>query len=316
MDKNYYYRILGVREDATAQQIKQGYEERVKRLKSPDYADDPEYVDRKLGEAAYAYRALLGGKAPSSDKQRKKGYEKMKDSMEKDETSGGAKHFERARTSGRTVSDASKNAATAINAAGTRLKDKAARTVSSVSDSKEAKSALGIALSVLLAVVSLAIGSCDTYSSPDYSYEDTAYMESNRQAVERILNRSEEYDFFGHLDDSNPVPDEKIEREITDEISEELWGLNMDLCSALDIHSLMYAVGWYMDDENYYYNASDYEISLLLAEIMGAPTFEEVAGMTVTDTDWIITDYIDYMRFLRDIAWEQTDLICGEPVDY
>ena len=70
MDKNYYYRILGVREDATAQQIKQGYEERVKRLKSPDYADDPEYVDRKLGEAAYAYRALLGGKAPSSDKQR------------------------------------------------------------------------------------------------------------------------------------------------------------------------------------------------------------------------------------------------------
>ncbi|MGN0735699.1 MAG: hypothetical protein ACI4LP_07835 [Anaerovoracaceae bacterium] len=299
MDRNYYYRILGVREDATAQQIKQGYEERVKRLKSPDYADDPEYVDRKLREAAYAYRALLGGEAPSSDKQRKKGYEKLKNSMEKDETSGGAKPFERAG-----------------KPAGTRLKKKAGRTVSSVSGSKEAKSALGIAISVLVAVISLAVGSCDTYSTPDYTYEDTAYMESNRQAVERILNRSEEYDCFGHLDGSNPVPDEKIEWEITDEISEELWGLNIDLCSALDIFSLHDAVCWYMDDEDYYYEASDYEISQLLAEIMGAPAFEEVAGMTVTDTDQVITDYSDYMRFLIDIAWEQTDLICGEPVDY
>lgn len=285
MDRNYYYRILGVRDDATAQQIKQGYEERVKRLKSPDYADDPEYVDRKLKEAAYAYRVLLGGEAPASDKQRKKGYEKQKISREKD-------------------------------TAGTRLKDKAGRTVSSVSDSKEAKSALGIAISVLVAVISLAVGSCDTYSTPDYTYEDTAYMESNRQAVERILNRSEEYDYFGHLDGSNPVPDEKIEWEITDEISEELWGLNIDLCSALDIFSLHDAVCWYMDDEDYYYEASDYEISQLLVEIMGAPAFEEVAGMTVTDTDQVITDYSDYMRLLIDIAWEQTDLICGEPVDY
>lgn len=316
MDRNYYYRILGVRDDATAQQIKQGYEERVKRLKSPDYADDPEYVDRKLKEAAYAYRVLLGGEAPASDKQRKKRYEKMKDSMEKDETSRGVKHFERAKKPSRTVSDASKNAAAAVSAAGTRLKDKAGRTVSSVSESKEAKSALGIAFSVLVAVITLAAGSCDTYSTPDYAYEDMAYMESSRQTVERILDRSEEYDYFGHLDGSNPVPDEKIEWEITDEISEELWGLNIDLCSALDIFSLHDAVCWYMDDEDYYYEASDYEISQLLVEIMGAPAFEEVAGMNVTDTDQVITDYSDYMRFLIDIAWEQTDLICGEPVDY
>lgn len=313
MDKSYYYRILGVRADATAQQIKQAYEERVKRLKSPDYADDPEYADRKLKEAAEAYRVVLGGSAPSAEKQRKKSYEKLKDSMEKGETSRSTKPR-------RTVRDASQNAAAdvaaQVSAAGKKLKKKAGKTFDSVNDSKEAKSALGIAVSVLIAVISLAAGSCDTYSSPDYAYEDTAYMESNRQAVERILNRSEEYDYFGHLDGSNPVPDEKIEWEITEEVNDQMWELNMDLCSALDIHSLMYAVGWYMDDDDYYYEASDYEISQLLAEIMGAPAFEEVAGMTVTDTDWVIINYIDYMRFLRDIAWEQTDLICGEPVDY
>ena len=272
MDRSYYYRVLGAREGASAQQIKQAYEERVKTLKSPDYADDPEYVDRKLKEASEAYRVVLGGSAPSAAKQRKKSYEKLKNSMEK--------------------------------------------TVSSIFDSKEAKSALGIAVSVLVAVITLAVGSCDTYSSPDYSYEDTAYMESSRQAVERILNRSEEYDFFGHLDDNVSVPDEKIEWDITYEIRDKLWGLNIDLCSALDIFSLEDAVCWYMDDDDYYYEASDYEISQLLAEIMGAPIFEEVAGMTVTDTDVVITDYCDYMQFLIEIAGEQTDGICGATVEY
>lgn len=272
MDRSYYYRVLGAREGASAQQIKQAYEERVKRLKSPDYADDPEYVDRKLKEASEAYRVVLGGSAPSAAKQRKKSYEKLKNSMEK--------------------------------------------TVSSIFDSKETKSALGIAVSVLVAVITLAVGSCDTYSSPDYSYEDTAYMESSRQAVERILNRSEEYDFFGHLDDNVSVPDEKIEWDITYEIRDKLWGLNIDLCSALDIFSLEDAVCWYMDDDDYYYEASDYEISQLLAEIMGAPIFEEVAGMTVTDTDVVITDYCDYMQFLIEIAGEQTDGICGATVEY
>ena len=42
MDKSYYCRVLGVGEDASVQQIKKAYEERVKRLKSPDYADDSE----------------------------------------------------------------------------------------------------------------------------------------------------------------------------------------------------------------------------------------------------------------------------------
>ena len=81
-------------------------------------------------------------------------------------------------------------------------------------------------------------------------------------------------------------------------------------------NNLQDAIGWYMDDDDYYYEASDYEISQLLAEIMGAPVFEEVAGMTVTDSDSAITDYSEYMIFLINIAWEQTDYICGEPVAY
>lgn len=317
MDKSYYCRVLGVREDASVQQIKKAYEERVKRLKSPDYADDSEYVSRKLGEAAYAYRVLLGAEAPTSTpKQRKNNYDKLKYSMHKEETARGGKTYQKVKKSGGVISDASKNVAATVSAAGETLKKKAGKTVESVTGSKEAKSVAGIVFSIIIAVASLAIGSCDSSPTPEYSYEDTAYMESSRQAVERILNRSGEYDFFGHLDGSNPVPDEKIEREITDDISEQLWDLNLDLCSALGINNLQDAIGWYMDDDDYYYEASDYEISQLLAEIMGAPVFEEVAGMTVTDSDSAITDYSEYMIFLINIAWEQTDYICGEPVAY
>lgn len=313
MDKSYYCRVLGVREDASIQQIKQAYEERVKRLKSPDYADDSEYVSRKLGEAAYAYRVLLGAEAPST-KQRKNHYDKLKDSMEKDETTGGGKTLRKVRKSSGAIGDASKNVAATVSAAGEKLKENAEETLGRVVNSKEAKSAMGIVFSIIIAVVSLAVGACESEPTPEYTYENTD-MELNRQAVERILDRSEEYDFFGHLDGSNPVPDEKIEWEITDDISEQLWPLNLDLCSALDINNLQDAMGWYMDDENYYYNVPDYEISQRLAEIMGAPAFEEVAGMTVTDSDLVITDYSDYMTFLINVAWEQTELICGVPVD-
>lgn len=278
MDKSYYCRVLGVREDASVQQIKQAYEERVKRLKSGDYADDSEYVSRKLGEAAYAYRVLLGGEVPSAKEGRKR-------------------------------SNASKNAATTKSAAGETLKKKAGKTVESITGSKEAKSVAGIVFSIIIAVASLAIGSCDSSPTPEYSYEDTAYMESSRQAVERILNRSGEYDFFGHLDGSVPVPEEKIEWEITYEIRDKLWGLNIDLCSALDINNLQDAIGWYMDDENYYYNVPDYEISQRLAEIMGAPVFEEVAGMTNKYSNELILDYGAYMIFLIDVADNQTDLV-------
>ena len=278
MDKSYYCRVLGVREDASVQQIKKAYEERVKRLKSADYADEPEYASRKLSEAAYAYRVLLGGEVPSAKEGRKR-------------------------------SNASKNAATTKSAAGETLKKKAGKTVESITGSKEAKSVAGIVFSIIIAVASLAIGSCDSSPTPEYSYEDTAYMESSRQAVERILNRSGEYDFFGHLDGSVPVPEEKIEWEITYEIRDKLWGLNIDLCSALDIQSLPDAVGWYMDDDDYYYEASDYEISQLLAEIMGAPAFEEVAGMTNKYSNELILDYGAYMNFLIDVADNQTDLV-------
>ena len=41
MDRNYYYRILGLSEGATPNQIKTAYEKRMAKLDSADYRDDP-----------------------------------------------------------------------------------------------------------------------------------------------------------------------------------------------------------------------------------------------------------------------------------
>ena len=287
MDKSYYCRVLGVREDASVQQIKQAYEERVKRLKSGDYADDSEYVSRKLGEAAYAYRVLLGGEVPSAKEGRKR-------------------------------SNASKNAATTKSAAGETLKKKAGKTVESITGSKEAKSVAGIVFSIIIAVASLAIGSCDSSPTPEYNYDDTAYMEANSQAVERVLERSMEYDFYGNLDGSSTVSDGEINWEIEndEEVVGELWGFNQDLSYALGIEGLSYGIDFYSGVEDYYYRISDYEVSLMLAEMMGAPAFEDIAGMVNEYRGEAILDYRDYMVFLIDTADNQTDEICGPPVEY
>lgn len=64
MDRSFF--VLGLREDATPQQVKTAYEHRLKKYKAGDYTDDPEYAARKIAELKEAYdRAyqLAGGTA-------------------------------------------------------------------------------------------------------------------------------------------------------------------------------------------------------------------------------------------------------------
>lgn len=54
---NRAFSILGVREDACKEEIKQAYERRLSKYKSGDYADDPEYVSRKIAQLREAYNS-------------------------------------------------------------------------------------------------------------------------------------------------------------------------------------------------------------------------------------------------------------------
>ncbi len=65
---NRSFRILGVKDDATREEVKAAYELKVSRYKGPDYAEDPEYVEIKLRELKTAfdeaYTRAGGGSRP------------------------------------------------------------------------------------------------------------------------------------------------------------------------------------------------------------------------------------------------------------
>lgn len=66
---NRNFAILGLREDATKEQVKQAYELRLRKYKSSDYDDDPDYVRKKTSELKAAYDAAysMAGNAPAYD---------------------------------------------------------------------------------------------------------------------------------------------------------------------------------------------------------------------------------------------------------
>lgn len=86
MDRAEYYRILGIQQGASRAQIDRAYNERMKRLRSSDFADEREYADRKLRELKYAYSVVAGGAAPISEHQKLAHHARRKDDMEIAET--------------------------------------------------------------------------------------------------------------------------------------------------------------------------------------------------------------------------------------
>ena len=73
MDKRYYYRMLGLAQEASYDKIKEAYEKKMSKLKSADYQDDPEYARKKMEEVREAYRVLTGA-PPSSDNKKNTGH--------------------------------------------------------------------------------------------------------------------------------------------------------------------------------------------------------------------------------------------------
>lgn len=325
MDRNYYYRILGLQQGATNQQIKKAFESRMARLSSPDYADDPEYVAKKMSQAKYAYSVLMGSAAPMTKAQRKKNYECYKDDIEDNRD---ADHF--IEKHGRRMKNL--DASVAAASAKQKLKD----TFGNFAANSEIELPKGmgkIIAAIVIAVIPLLIsltgnlmGDAFDYSSPEPDYSvsveaeaaDKEYVTDNINAVDRVLARDMEYDFWGNLQyPATDIDAEDIEWELSDETSEELWFLNDSLAKAMGIDSVADMVTYLTGDEEFYWYSDDYAISELITGIMSAPAFSDIAGMECMYTGEVILTYADYMEFLILTAEIQTDEICSMPaVDY
>ncbi len=63
---NRDYLLLGVRKNASREQIKRAYERQLLKYRAPDYEDDPEYVRRKIDELNAAYNRMYKKAVSSS----------------------------------------------------------------------------------------------------------------------------------------------------------------------------------------------------------------------------------------------------------
>lgn len=347
MDRNSCYRILSLRSDATSKQIEKAYELRIARLKSADYADDPEYVQRKILEAKEAYKVLTGSEAPamslssgvSGAKKSLKG--SLREKLDKSQKSGKDKELreyekslEQRRSTHRV--DRSREHVTEGNTKSgkrkvpklTRRFDSSERlgegsTKDSDSSFRSPSKAVIQTLTVVLGLITLIVGTFDSEPETAFHVENNIpedvyvddYTASESQAVmDRQYNRSAEYDFMSFLEEAETDYSDSIEWEISDKDYCHLYFRGEQLAEALGSSDFLGFLTYMTGDEDPFVANDDQYLVDLVATLMEPPLFDEVAGKISTFTGSPILTYDDYYGFLTDVAYAQTDEICDDLV--
>lgn len=318
MDRNYYYRILGLTEGATGQQIKQAYETRMAKLDSDDYRDDPEYVAKKKRQTTEAYKVLTGS-APSSTKaQREARFERLKDYIEQKESGektskGSFKPFGRV-----------------------QYTPKNKKLVFTVVVISVAIFVIAIVAAVMFAGVDfsknvsfdfLGSHSDSSYSSDDsddYSYDyddldifddhyDSGYDIDEQEQIDEAQQKLLDMDYYGGLDfsavDGNA---DKIDWDYSvgsyggssDDGIDDTMDNTFSLMFSLQIYGVSDFFSYVTGEANYYFDHDDYDCAVALINWMGAPPFEDVAGCVDTYSGEPILTIADYLSYLESVINE------------
>ncbi len=278
MDRNYYYRILGVRPDATPAQIKAAYDARVARLSSSDYADEPEYARRKKHQATEAYKVLLGVSPASTKEKREERFEKRKDRIERSEG------FE-------------------VSLPKISIGKKSAQGVSN----KKKSSAVGTAMTVIIVIIGLISVFGDLVSDVHYSEygeEEYVYLEQSMQNAQTMCA---EFDYYEMLDTSTRATNQaNIDWDdgVGEYGSEPLNPLTIDAIYWLGINDPEYFYTEVTGIDEYYFDYDDYDCAVTLIDWISAPPFEVVAGCTDLYTGEPILSMTDYMEYLEEYTYE------------
>ena len=264
MDRNYFCRILGVRPDATPNEIRRAYDDRVRRLNSSDYADEPEYARRKREQARQAYRVLTGGEVPVEPEKSNK----MKLSLEDD------------------------------------IKDvlKVRRKATKKSPVTKAKKNITVAtvITVALAVMGLMSSVFTLIGNSSYDYEVDEYT---AQQIDNAQSICLDIDYYSGMDKST-IDENDIRADLYQgwgEYGEDPLANDInDLLLSLDIYSqgdfFAYATGI----GDYYYDYDDYDLADTLINWLGAPDFDEIAGATNLYTGEVMLNSSDYINYLQE----------------
>lgn len=303
MDRSDYRRILGVGEDATREEIKRAYENRIARLKTADYDDEPEYAARKAAMAREAYQVLTGesplgtiltGKNKRSKEECLHDGERVSHNRE-----NSSKKSIRYTKDG---SDLISIGTEKINQAVRKARD---------AGGKDPKNVIKVVIAGVI-IFNLALSLIGGLAScePDSVWDsvEVENYENTYSNIDALNDGSVSFDYYGHL--SEPIEEisdkvEPVEDIISGENSQDIWGDMTDLAYALGIEYNSEGIGYITGDEDYYYNNDDLTNTKILIQLMGAPDYEDVAGRISDYSGEAILDYNGYLRFLQDVAEDQ-----------
>ncbi len=290
MDRNYYYRVLGVRPDATPAQIKAAYEARITRLNSADYDEEPEYARRKKEQATKAYRVIMGVSPVTTKAQKENRFEKLKDRIEKREG------FDKDDL------DEPKRSKIDFSLPKINLGKRAVRTTGDKAKLVVAATALGVMITVI-SLISAIGGLISEFSyDPDYGYDST-YTEE----IEAAEDACWYFDYYDELDTSTIAKNkDKIDWDAgVDEYGEEpLFTDMLDVMYWFNVYDMEEFFEYVTGDPEYYYSNDDYDCAVTMISWMGAPDFEDVAGATSSYSGEPILSLADYVEFLEEYVYE------------
>lgn len=291
MDKNYYYRVLGVKRDATPEQIKKAYDARMARLNSADYADDAAYVKKKKMQASEAYRVLMGESRPISKDQHEARFEKFKDHLENKE---GFKN-ENGSAEG-DFANKCKNVAVKIfpdlNGA--------------IRKAETIKPGTIITLIIVGVVVLSAISSIILeYNDDPYAHIQEGYIYA--EEIDQAWEDCYDLPYYSMLDLSTR---EEAQKDVVSSESaydyddEEICDALLNILWELDIYDAEEFFEYTLGDADFFYQNSNYVCAQSLIVWLEAPAFEEIAGATNQYNDELILTMDDYLDYLEECIYE------------
>lgn len=333
MNRTDAYRILGLREGAARQEIKRAYDERMRKYRTSDYQDEPEYAQRKMREVKYAYSILTGGTESTDKQQRVEYHERRKDEIELEETtdsvignfteklsSAAARLKAEAKElvphdEGSHSHNPKKRKDGTHGTLGDLMKEKgfSAKNFKPSSMDPNLLKKLIIAFVILISVFPTIVGACVSSltngyinsATPEYAVWEYDSPLAVNESIDLLLERSNSYDFDGWLGE-RPDSYEVVYDIVTNPEGYED-SFAQELALNLGIGDAEAAVAYLWGDESFYESNSDYENTCFLAEtLMGAPSFDTIAGRESLYRAEKIWDYGSYMQFLIDVANSQT----------
>lgn len=288
MDRNYYYRVLGVRSDATPAQIRDAYNTRMARLDSADFADEPEYARRKKAQATQAYKVLMGVAPAATAAQKESRFERHKDRIERregfekdpfDEDTGSKIKFSLPKVS---------------------LGKKAIKTTAD----KAKLTVAGTAITILISIIGLfsaigdMVGDDNSFNYSDFYYQDEVYAAEDLTMM---------FDYSQNLDPSTAAANQDnidwsvgIDEYGVDPLSTDM----MDVLYWFGIYDIDEFFGYATGYDDYYMESDDYDCAETLINWLNAPSFEEVAGQTNLYTGEVILSIADYIEYLEEFVYE------------